>query len=120
MANVGISVFTALKISLESLKSQGNLTFSTIGNPDEYLVRIYPKLSCSFSKQLDGCFFSGIVIVGVLCLQFASVEVVITSLYDHFGDFIDRYLKRREILVLCVCIVAFLLSLPNIFQVNIC
>ena len=34
MANVGSSVFLDLKISLEPLKSQGNLTSSTSGNPD--------------------------------------------------------------------------------------
>ena len=51
--------------------------------------------------------------------QFATVEVIITSLKDGFGDWIDKYLKHHEILVLLVCIVSFLVGIPFIFQVPI-
>ena len=51
--------------------------------------------------------------------QFSTVEVVITSLKDGFGDWIDRYIKRHEILVLIVCVLGFLCGIPYIFNVNI-
>jgi solute carrier family 6 GABA transporter-like protein 6/8/11/12/13 len=50
--------------------------------------------------------------------QFATVEVIITSLKDGFGDWIDKYLKRHEILVLIVCSVSFVVGVPFVFQVN--
>ena len=40
---LGSSVFTDLKISVESLKSQGNLTSSTSGNPEGSL-QVWNKL----------------------------------------------------------------------------
>ncbi|ELU15127.1 hypothetical protein CAPTEDRAFT_142937 [Capitella teleta] len=54
----------------------------------------------------------------LLCLaidsQFASVEVVLTTLDDHFGVSLRRILKRKELVVLIVCAFAYLLGLPNI------
>ena len=50
--------------------------------------------------------------------QFSTVEVVITSLKDGFGDWIDRYIKRHEILVLIVCVLGFLCGIPYIFNVR--
>ena len=41
---LGSLVFTDLKISFESLKSQGNLTSSTSGNPEGSL-QVWNKLS---------------------------------------------------------------------------
>lgn len=61
-------------------------------------------------------FFAMLLCLGVDS-QFATVEVVVTSLKDSFGPAIRRYLKRHELLVLVVCLVTFLCGLPNIFQV---
>ena len=44
---------------------------------------------------------------------------MITSLKDGYGDLIDKYLKRHEILVLLVCLISFIVGIPYIFQVNI-
>ena len=52
-------------------------------------------------------------------VQFASVEVIVTMIQDHFGDAVKKYLRRKEVLVLVVCIVSFLCGLPNITQVGI-
>ena len=51
--------------------------------------------------------------------QFSTVEVIITSLKDGFSDYIDRYIKHHEILVLLVCILGFLFGIPHIFKVSI-
>ena len=54
-----------------------------------------------------------------VCVQFASVEVIVTTIQDHFGDAVQKYLRRKEVLVLVVCVVSFLCGLPNITQVGI-
>ena len=46
------------------------------------------------------------------------MEVVITTLMDHFGEQLLAVLKRKEWLVLVVCIVAFFLGFPNITNVS--
>lgn len=50
--------------------------------------------------------------------QFSTVEVIITSLKDGFGDWIDRHIKHHEILVLLVCLLGFAFGIPHIFNVK--
>uniref|UniRef100_A0A6Q2X553 Transporter n=1 Tax=Esox lucius TaxID=8010 RepID=A0A6Q2X553_ESOLU len=54
----------------------------------------------------------------LLCLgldsQFAMVEVAVTSIMDGFGPKLLRILKRQELIVLCVCVMGFLLGIPHI------
>merc|ERR1719431_491342 len=44
------------------------------------------------------------------------VEVIITSLKDGYGNIIDKYVKRHELLVFLVCAVSLLFGLPHMFQ----
>eukprot|EP00092_Neocalanus_flemingeri_P008337 GFUD01008989.1.p1 GENE.GFUD01008989.1~~GFUD01008989.1.p1 ORF type:complete len:587 (-),score=78.05 GFUD01008989.1:299-2059(-) len=60
-------------------------------------------------------FFAMLVCLGIDS-QFAIVEVVITSLKDGYGEVIDKYIKRHELVVLLVCIVSLLCGLPHMFQ----
>ncbi len=48
--------------------------------------------------------------------QFASVEVLVTAIEDSFGKRTTKY--RKELLVLIVCAVCFLLGLPYITNVS--
>ena len=50
--------------------------------------------------------------------QFATLEVVITSLQDGYDSLVRRYLKRHELLVLVICLVSFGLGLPYVTQVR--
>uniref|UniRef100_UPI00398F4748 sodium- and chloride-dependent GABA transporter ine-like isoform X1 n=2 Tax=Pristiophorus japonicus TaxID=55135 RepID=UPI00398F4748 len=56
----------------------------------------------------------------LLCLgvdsQFAMVEVMVTSLMDGWGKSLLQFFKRKELLVLAVCFVAFILGIPNVTQ----
>lgn len=52
-------------------------------------------------------------------LQFAIVEVVVTSIQDGFPDMIRRKLVYHELLVLCVCAVSLVFGLPHIIQSGI-
>ncbi|CAL8266615.1 unnamed protein product [Merluccius merluccius] len=59
----------------------------------------------------------------LLCLgldsEFCMVEVMVTSLNDSFGKQLNRFFKRKELFVLAVCSVAFLLGIPYVMQVGI-
>jgi len=51
-------------------------------------------------------------------LQFAIVEVVVTSVQDGFPRAVKRYLICHELLVLAVCVASFLLGLLLVTQVR--
>ena len=63
-------------------------------------------------------FFFMLLLLGIDS-QFSTVEVIITTLKDGFSDYIDRYIKHHEILVLLVCILGFLFGIPHIFNVSL-
>lgn len=50
--------------------------------------------------------------------QFAMAEVAVTFIMDGFGKKILRVLKKKELVVLAVCSVGFLLGIPHITRVN--
>ncbi|XP_069788870.1 sodium- and chloride-dependent GABA transporter ine-like isoform X2 [Narcine bancroftii] len=54
----------------------------------------------------------------LLCLgvdsQFAMVEVMVVSLMDSWGKRLLRFFRYKELVVLAVCFVAFLLGIPNV------
>lgn len=45
------------------------------------------------------------------------VETVITTIEDEFKTKMDKYLKRREVLVLIVCVFTSVLSIPTLCPV---
>ncbi|XP_026228500.1 sodium- and chloride-dependent GABA transporter 1 isoform X1 [Anabas testudineus] len=59
----------------------------------------------------------------LLCLgldsEFAMVEVMVTSLMDEFHQPLIKYFKRKELFILTICGVAFLLGIPCVMQVGI-
>ncbi|XP_059207829.1 sodium- and chloride-dependent GABA transporter ine [Centropristis striata] len=59
----------------------------------------------------------------LLCLgldsEFAMVEVMVTSLMDQFYQNLIQIFKRKELFVLAICGVAFLLGIPCVMQVGI-
>nr|KAG5696890.1 hypothetical protein BaRGS_035300 [Batillaria attramentaria] len=78
---------------------------------------IYPEAFTTMpvSQLFAFLFFFMLVCLGIDS-QFASVEVIVTTIQDHFGDLVKRYLRRKEVLVAVVCFVSFLCGLPNITQ----
>ena len=71
-----------------------------------------------FPQVWSAIFFSMLLCLGIDS-QFATVEVIITSIKDAYGRWIRLHLKRHEVLVLLVCIVSFICGIPNIMQVRI-
>ncbi|XP_071502065.1 sodium- and chloride-dependent GABA transporter ine-like [Diadema antillarum] len=58
-------------------------------------------------------FFLMLVCLGIDS-QFAMVEVVVSTFSDGFPKLRQFYFNRKEVLVLYICIISFLLGLPNI------
>lgn len=56
--------------------------------------------------------------VYIYTVQFAMVEVAVTFIMDGFGKKVLQVFKRKEIIVLMVCSVGFLLGIPHITRVN--
>ncbi|XP_013413993.1 sodium- and chloride-dependent GABA transporter ine [Lingula anatina] len=77
----------------------------------------YPAalVNMPISQLWAALFFFMLMCLGIDS-QFAMVEVIITSLEDHFGRFIYRFLRRKELLVLVVCVISFLIGLIYITQ----
>ena len=61
-------------------------------------------------------FFLMIFMLGIDS-QFTMVETLVTTINDEFGFYVKKYLKRREFLVLIICVILFCLCLPNICPV---
>lgn len=78
---------------------------------------IYPE---AFTTMPVSQLFSVLFFFMLICLgidsEFASVEVIVTTIQDHFSPQVKKYLKRKEVLVVVVCLVSFLCGLPNITQ----
>uniref|UniRef100_H3BX90 Transporter n=1 Tax=Tetraodon nigroviridis TaxID=99883 RepID=H3BX90_TETNG len=59
----------------------------------------------------------------LLCLgldsEFAMVEVLVTSLLDEFQQKMIQIFRWKELLVLAVCVAAFVLGIPCVMQVGI-
>ncbi|XP_069768284.1 sodium- and chloride-dependent GABA transporter 1 isoform X2 [Narcine bancroftii] len=77
---------------------------------------IYPEaiVTMPVSPLWAVLFFIMLVFLG-LDSQFAMVEVMVTSLMDSQNEGLLKHL-RKEVVVLAVCFVAFLLGIPNVTQ----
>ncbi|KAK4299465.1 hypothetical protein Pmani_028250 [Petrolisthes manimaculis] len=110
----------------------GTIVFSTLGNIAHetgkeiddvvsegpgLVFMVYPQAlsKMPYANVWAVLFFSMLLILG-LDSQFATVEVIITSMQDAFPGWIQKHLKRHEVLVLIVCFFSFLFGIPNITQ----
>ena len=92
--------FMLILLGIDSQVSIHNLIFNKI---------VFYKLLHKMSFDILLFFF----------IKFSTVEVIITSLRDGFGDWIDKYIVRHELLVLMVCMFSFLFGIPHIFNVSV-
>uniref|UniRef100_H2YBR9 Transporter n=2 Tax=Ciona savignyi TaxID=51511 RepID=H2YBR9_CIOSA len=84
----------------------------------ELVFIVYPQIFSNLPvPQLWSVVFFFMLVCMGIDSQFAMVEVVNTTLTDMWGGkLLTCYFKRKELLVLCVCLVAFLLGIPNLMQ----
>jgi solute carrier family 6 (neurotransmitter transporter, taurine) member 6 len=62
-------------------------------------------------------FFLMIFMLGIDS-QFTMVETLVTTINDEFNFYVKKYLKRKEFLVLIVCVFTFFLCIPNLCPVR--
>lgn len=78
---------------------------------------VYPRV---LSELPASQFWSFLFFFMLLCLgidsQFATLEVVVTTVRDCWWPSIQPRVKRHELLVLIICSVSFFLGLPHVTQ----
>ncbi|XP_018604595.2 sodium- and chloride-dependent GABA transporter 1 [Scleropages formosus] len=78
---------------------------------------VYPEI---FSTLPVSQLWASLFFLMLLCLgldsQFAMVEVAVTCLMDCVGPKLLKVLKHKELVVLAVCTIGFLLGIPHITQ----
>ncbi|KAL8571525.1 hypothetical protein ACOMHN_056820 [Nucella lapillus] len=97
--------------------SQGKDVEDVVKEGPGLVFIIYPEAFTTMpvSQLFAFLFFFMLVCLGIDS-QFASVEVIVTTIQDHFSSAVRRYLRRKEALVGVVCFISFLCGLPNITQ----
>ncbi|XP_043997312.1 sodium- and chloride-dependent GABA transporter ine [Gambusia affinis] len=81
---------------------------------------VYPQAFANMPvSQLWAVLFFFMLLCLGLDSEFAMVEVMVTSFIDEFYQQLIRIFKRKELFVLAVCGVAFLLGIPCVMQVGI-
>ncbi|KAL4223921.1 hypothetical protein ACF0H5_017383 [Mactra antiquata] len=110
----GFAIFSILGYLAHN---QGKDVLDVIKEGPGLVFVIYPEAFTSMpvSQLFSALFFFMLVCLGIDS-QFASTEVIVTTIQDHFGSQVKKYLYRKEILVLVICIISFLCGLPNVTQ----
>ncbi|XP_068186736.1 sodium- and chloride-dependent GABA transporter ine [Antennarius striatus] len=81
---------------------------------------VYPQAFATMpASQLWAVMFFFMLLCLGLDTQFVMVEVLVTSLLDEFYKTLIAIFKRKELLILLVCAVTFLLGVPCVLQVGI-
>ncbi|XP_074641090.1 sodium- and chloride-dependent GABA transporter ine-like [Tubulanus polymorphus] len=108
----GFVIFSILGYIAEN---QGQEVVDVVAQGPGLVFVVYPEAFTTLpvSQLWATLFFIMLICLGIDS-QFCMVEVICTTLQDQLGDKAKKYLKRKEIVVLIVCIIAFLLGLPNI------
>lgn len=101
-----------------------SLACSVFTHRDKFCQFLHPYCwlfhqDVAFIVRLTDLFFVHFFFLSFLicCLQFASLELVISTVMDCVGPMLPPFLRRKEVLVLLVCLGGFLVGLPCVFQV---
>ncbi|XP_061197519.1 sodium- and chloride-dependent GABA transporter ine-like [Saccostrea echinata] len=110
----GFAIFSILGYLAEN---QGKSVDDVIQQGPGLVFVIYPEAFTTMPvpQLFAAVFFIMLITLGVDS-QFASTEVIVTTINDHFHHQVKKYLKRKEVLVAIVCGFSFLCGLPNVTQ----
>lgn len=114
------SIFAGLVIfsAIGYMSHLHNLPVEDIATDGPGLVFVvYPEafVTMPIAPMWASLFFFMLLCLGVDS-QFAMVEVMVVSLMDNWGTSLLQFFRRKELVVLAVCCVAFLLGIPNVTQ----
>jgi len=108
----GVAVFAVLG---NLAHEQGKNVEDVVADGPGLVFVVFPHaLSQMPYPQVWSVIFFGLVICLGIDSQFATVEVIITSIKDGWTD-LNKYLKH-EMLVFIVCFASFICGLPHVFQ----
>ncbi|KAL3857828.1 hypothetical protein ACJMK2_012460 [Sinanodonta woodiana] len=110
----GLAIFSILGYLAHN---QGKAVDQVVSEGPGLVFVVYPEAFTSMpvSQLFSVLFFLMLVCLGIDS-EFASVEVIVTTIQDHFHVQVKKYLKRKEFLVILVCLVSYLCGLPNVTQ----
>eukprot|EP00092_Neocalanus_flemingeri_P033536 GFUD01036454.1.p1 GENE.GFUD01036454.1~~GFUD01036454.1.p1 ORF type:complete len:609 (+),score=101.36 GFUD01036454.1:134-1960(+) len=108
----GVAVFAVLG---NLAHEQGKNVEDVVADGPGLVFVVFPHaLSQMPYPQVWSVVFFGLVICLGIDSQFATVEVIITSIKDGCAN-LNKYLKH-EVLVFIVCFASFLCGIPHVFQ----
>ncbi|KAL4636122.1 sodium- and chloride-dependent GABA transporter 1-like [Arapaima gigas] len=120
LANSATSIFAGFVIfsAIGYMAHVHNLPVNDIATDGPGLVFVvYPEI---FSTLPVPQLWAPLFFLMLLCLgldsQFAMVEVAVTCIMDGVGSKLLEVFKHKELVVLAVCAVGFLLGIPHITQ----
>lgn len=110
----GFAIFATLGYLAHN---QGKAVEEVVKQGPGLVFIIYPESFSTLpgSQVFAFAFFFMLILLGIDS-EFCSTEVIVTTINDHFGYYVKKYLKRKEVLVMIVCFVSFLCGLPCVTQ----
>ncbi|XP_048764055.1 sodium- and chloride-dependent GABA transporter ine-like [Ostrea edulis] len=110
----GFAIFSILGYLAEN---QGKSVDDVIQQGPGLVFVIYPEAFTTMPvpQLFAAVFFLMLISLGIDS-QFASTEVIVTTINDHFHSQVKKYLRRKEVLVALVCFCSFICGLPNVTQ----
>ncbi|XP_065173508.1 sodium- and chloride-dependent GABA transporter ine isoform X2 [Atheta coriaria] len=117
-----VNALTSLLVGIFAFATIGNIAHESHTSIEDVIADgpglIFVVFPQAMAKMPVPQFWASIFFFMLLCLalnsQFAIVEVVVTSVQDGFPVWIKKHLMCHEVLVFVVCIISFLLGLPNV------
>ncbi|XP_077996417.1 sodium- and chloride-dependent GABA transporter ine-like [Glandiceps talaboti] len=81
---------------------------------------IFVAVPTAIAEMTGSNVWSLLYFLMVCCLavdsQFAMTEVIVITMMDECPHFVKKYLRHKEILVLLVVVLAFVIGIPTVFQ----
>ncbi|XP_041456144.1 sodium- and chloride-dependent GABA transporter ine-like isoform X1 [Lytechinus variegatus] len=118
----GINSFTSIFASCVIFCALGYISKIQGANIDDVVVSgpglVFVTYPVVFNTMPAPQLWAVLFFLMLVCLgidsQFAMVEVVVATFSEGFPKLRQFYFNRKEILVLYICVISFLLGLPNI------
>lgn len=122
-----VNLITSLLVGIFAFATIGNIANEhntsiedVIADGPGLIFVVYPQAIAKMpATQLWAIMFFLMLLCLSLNSQFATVEVVVTSMQDGFPQWIKKHLLCHEILVLVICLISLLFGLPYVTRSGI-
>ncbi|KAK9881778.1 hypothetical protein WA026_017296 [Henosepilachna vigintioctopunctata] len=122
-----VNLVTSLVVGIFAFATIGNIATEhntsiedVIADGPGLIFVVYPQAIAQMpAANLWAILFFFMLLCLALNSQFATVEVVVTSIHDGFPGWIKKHLMCHEILVLVVCVISLIFGLPYVTKSGI-